>query len=104
MNSLENWMILTPLQKLPNNLGDLGKTIVATGFEWLPKVNKIAQSGHTGGTKPNVTEYSMLGILPLDLMHTQHLFNAIATWKTFVQGPEPVIPQQYGWPINHFQF
>ena len=41
-------MILTPLQKLPNNLGDLGKTIVATGFEWLPKVNKIAQSGHTG--------------------------------------------------------
>ena len=41
-------MILTPLQKLPNTLGDLGKIIVATGFEWLPKVQKIAQSGHTG--------------------------------------------------------
>ena len=41
-------MILTPLQKLPNNEGDLGKIIVATGFEWLPKVQKIAQSGHTG--------------------------------------------------------
>ena len=27
--------------------GDLGKIIVATGFEWLPKVQKIAQSGHT---------------------------------------------------------
>ena len=40
-------MILTPLQKLPNNVGDLGKIIVATGFEWLPKVQKIAQSGHT---------------------------------------------------------
>jgi len=40
-------MILTPLQKLPNTLGDLGKIIVATGFEWLPKVQKIAQSGHT---------------------------------------------------------
>ena len=26
---------------------ELGKIIVATGFEWLPKVQKIAQSGHT---------------------------------------------------------
>ena len=33
-------MILTPLQKLPNNVGNLGKIIVATGFEWLPKVQK----------------------------------------------------------------
>ena len=40
-------MILTSLQKLPNNVGDLGKIIIATGFEWLPKVQKIAQSGHT---------------------------------------------------------
>ena len=40
-------MILAPLQKLTNNVGDLGKTIVATGFEWLPKVQKIAQSGHS---------------------------------------------------------
>ena len=40
-------MILTPLQKLPNNVGDLGKIIVAIGFEWLPKVQKIAESGHT---------------------------------------------------------
>ena len=43
-------MILTPLQKLPNNVGDLGKIIVATSFEWLPKVQKIAQSGHTGAS------------------------------------------------------
>ena len=28
-------------------MGDLGKIIVATGFEWLPKVQKITQSGHT---------------------------------------------------------
>ena len=41
-------MILTPLQQLPNNVGDLGKLSVATGFEWLPKVQKITQSGHTG--------------------------------------------------------
>ena len=33
-------MILTPLQKLPNNVGDLSKIIVATGFELLPKVQK----------------------------------------------------------------
>ena len=41
-------MILTPLQKMPNNVGNLGKIIVLTGFEWLPKVQKIAKSGHTG--------------------------------------------------------
>ena len=29
------------------NVGDLGKLIVATGFENLPKVQKITQSGHT---------------------------------------------------------
>ena len=40
-------MILILLQKLPNNVGDLGKIIVASGFEWLPKAQKIAQSGHT---------------------------------------------------------
>ena len=33
-------MILTPLHKLPNNAGDLGKINVATCFEWLPKVKK----------------------------------------------------------------
>ena len=40
-------MILTPLPKLTYNVGNLGKIIVATSFEWLPKVQKIAQSGHT---------------------------------------------------------
>ena len=47
MISLEKWTILTPLQKLPTDVDDLGKTIVANGFEKLPKVQKIAQSGHT---------------------------------------------------------
>ena len=41
-------MILTPLQKLPKNVRDLGKLIVANGLKKLPKVQKIAQSGHTG--------------------------------------------------------
>ena len=47
MISQEKWMILTPLQKLPNNVEDLGKLIVAKGLKKLPKVKKIAQSGHT---------------------------------------------------------
>ena len=38
MISLENLKFLTPLQKLPKNAGDLGKLIVAKGFEKLPKV------------------------------------------------------------------
>ena len=40
-------MILTPLQKLHKNGEDWGKLIVATGFKRLPKVQNIAQSGHT---------------------------------------------------------
>ena len=38
MISLEKQKILTPLQKLPNNVGDLGKLIVYKGFKNLPKV------------------------------------------------------------------
>ena len=33
MISLKKLKILTPLQKLPKNVGDLGKLIVAKGFE-----------------------------------------------------------------------
>ena len=38
MTSLENDRFLTPLQKLPKNVGDLGKLIVAKGFKKLTKV------------------------------------------------------------------
>ena len=38
MISLEKLKILTPLQKLPKNVGDLSKLIIAKGFEKLPKV------------------------------------------------------------------
>ena len=41
-------MILTPLLKLPKNVEDLGKLIVAKGLKKLPEVQKIAQSGQTG--------------------------------------------------------
>ena len=45
---IQKLKILTPLQNLPKNVGDLGKSIVATGFEKFPKVQSFAQSGHTG--------------------------------------------------------
>ena len=38
MISLQKLKILTPFQKLPKNVGDLDKLIVALGFEKLPKV------------------------------------------------------------------
>ena len=38
MISLENWKILMPIQKLPENVGDLAKIIVATSFKMFPKV------------------------------------------------------------------
>ena len=48
MISQEKLRILTPLRKFPKNVRDLGKLIVAKGLKKLPKVQKIAQSGHTG--------------------------------------------------------
>ena len=53
-------MILAPLQKLPKHVGDLGKFIVAKGIKKVPKVQKIAQSGHTGrsGQTMIVTYYA----------------------------------------------
>ena len=38
MISQEQIKILTSLQKLPKNVGDLGKSTVAKGFKKLPKV------------------------------------------------------------------
>ena len=49
-NDFTRKMIGTPLQKLPKNVGDLGKLIAAKGFKKWPKV--IAQSGHTGDQWP----------------------------------------------------
>ena len=48
MIPLEKLMILAHLQNLPKNVGDLGKLVAAKGFKKLPKVQKIAKSGHTG--------------------------------------------------------
>ena len=47
MISLEKMNDFDTFTKLPKNVIDLGKFIVAKCFEWLPKMQKIAQSGHT---------------------------------------------------------
>ena len=57
MISLEKLKILTPLQKLPKNVKDLGKLIVAKGFKKLSKVQKIANSGHTGADSSRANLY-----------------------------------------------
>ena len=57
-------MILTPLQKLPKNVGDLVKIIVAKGFEWLTKVQKIAKSGHTTACAPLLLPLKMFSSRP----------------------------------------
>ena len=49
--SLEKLKILTPAQKLSKNVQDLGKLILAKGFEKFPKVQLITHSGHTGWCK-----------------------------------------------------
>ena len=38
MISLEKWLILTPFQKFPKNMGDLGTFFGSKCFENLPKV------------------------------------------------------------------
>ena len=40
MISVEKLKVLTPLQKLPKNVGDLATLIVAKGFKTCPKSNK----------------------------------------------------------------
>ena len=57
MISVEKLKILTPFQKLPKNVGYLGKLIVAKGFNNLAKVKYIAKSGHTVGDQKLLISY-----------------------------------------------
>ena len=45
-------------KKLTKIVGDLGKIIVVKCFEWLHKVQKIAQSGHTAQGFPRIERSS----------------------------------------------
>ena len=57
---------------LPNKAGDLGKIIVATSFDWLPKVQKIAKSGRAGSSLWRSPHHLYL-ILPINAL----------TWITY---------------------
>ena len=78
-------MILTPLQKLPKNVGDLGKFIVAKGFKKLPKVQKIAISDHTGPCPPVLTVSTPL-LSP----------GALYFWKEVRHG---IVPPSGSWTV-----
>ena len=98
MISLEKWMILTPLQKLPNNVRELGKIIVVTSFEWLSKVQKNRQiwSHCWGSTTVSTVDYSiwygtigawfsLFKLLILKMVHAQPLFNLFLFFQTEFQ-------------------
>ena len=78
MISLEKGMMLTPLQKLPSNVGDLGKIIVATGFEWLPKVQKISQSVHTASKQASMVE-------DIRLLLLLYFISRTSSWRKFLR-------------------
>ena len=65
MISLAKWKILTILQKMSKNVVGLDKIIVATGIENLPKVQLIAQSGHTAWGR----------VIELNFVHLQSCSN-----------------------------
>ena len=66
MISLEKWIILTPLQKFPQNGEDWDKLIVAKGFKRLPKVQNIAQSGHTDSKSQSLTGNKFFNLVLAD--------------------------------------
>ena len=70
------------------NVGDLGKLIVAKGFKKLPKVQKIATSGHTDCSKQNffqliTTHYISCAVANLiNILHSEiATLEAYLTWK-----------------------
>ena len=61
------------LQKLPKNVGYLGKFIVAKGFKKLPKVQKIARSGHTDGQLVNFLNEMSVSVFTSPKRHLKWL-------------------------------
>ena len=84
-------MVLTPLQKLPNNAGNLGKIIVATSFEWLPRVQKKSPNLVTLVTsqfqkvRNFLTRKDAIFLLPIDAVLGSFQFSLIV----------PTIPTMY---------
>ena len=68
-------MILTHLQESPNNVSHLGKIIAPTGFECLPKKQKIAQSGHTDWHCLSTMTFQPWNTMPESLAHVMLLYD-----------------------------
>ena len=65
---------------------DLGKLIVAKGFKKLPKVQKIAKSGHTDGGQ----------LLPMDLFNCLPSVGLACLWTVLPDLGEIVSYKVYG--------
>ena len=57
--SIDKWFFGT-FTKLPKNVGDLGKIIVAKGFEWLPKGKKCPIWSHWSQDKRSFYDKKIL--------------------------------------------
>ena len=86
MISLEKLKNLTPLQKLPKNVGYFGKLVGAKGFEKLPKSNK----------SPNLVTLvtSTSNTFPKNFFYFFSVYKLIATRKESIlkeksQSPKP---------------
>ena len=75
-------MYFDTFTKMPKNVGDMGKWIAAKGFKSCPKVQKIAQSGHTE-----------LGHCEEFCVWNFRLFFQFLSWQTFApwSGSVPLI-------------
>ena len=67
MISVEKLKVLTPLQKLPKNVGDSGKLIVAKGFKTCPKFNE----------SPNLVTLVIIGSRADMTLNCLELYNAV---------------------------
>ena len=67
--------------KMPKNVRYLGKLIVAEGFKKLPKVQKIAKSGHT--TWEHFLFVSLYSINSTNLQNGVHYLAQFGNRKTF---------------------
>ena len=65
MISIEKWLILTPLQKLLKNVGDLGKLIAARDFKSGPKSNKSSNPVTLVSTSKKMQKRMMIAFIQL---------------------------------------
>ena len=80
---------MTPLQNLSKNVGDLGQLVVAKGFKKLPKVQKIAKSGHTDRSSNNQLStqcHVQLHAVRLDLAKFRYIWQILKLLDTFSNG------------------